>query len=104
MPPERRPWEPEIPAADLAYSGPRRYLASEAVASSRDAPVGPLLRRRMEQAGKPGQREQLWFVRRTNQLGWTLKAIPTDVPFVIGSDHILIPLPAREGPAEEVTK
>jgi len=25
----RRSWEPEIPAADLAYSGPRRYPASE---------------------------------------------------------------------------
>jgi hypothetical protein len=36
--------------------------------------------------------------------GLTLKAIPTGVAFMIGLDHILIPLPKREGPGEGVTK
>jgi len=29
--------------------------------------------------------------------GLTLKAIPTEVAFMIGSDHILIPLPRGRG-------
>jgi hypothetical protein len=33
-----------------------------------------------------------------------LKATPTDTYFVIGSYHILVPLPEREGPKEGVTK
>jgi hypothetical protein len=33
-----------------------------------------------------------------------LKATPADTYFVIGSDHIFVPLPEREGPKEGVTK
>jgi len=36
--------------------------------------------------------------------GLTLKGIPTDVPFVIGSDQIVVPLPEREGAKEGITK
>jgi len=33
-----------------------------------------------------------------------LKATPTDTYFVIGSDHIFVPLLEQEGPKEGVTK